>query len=29
VPYAITTMDHGQGEEADQLAMEIRKMVQR
>jgi glutathione S-transferase/GST-like protein len=29
VPYEIKTMDHGQGEEANQLAIEIRKMVQR
>jgi GSH-dependent disulfide-bond oxidoreductase len=29
VPYEITTLDHGQGEEADRLAVEIRKMVQR
>jgi GSH-dependent disulfide-bond oxidoreductase len=29
VPYEIKTMDHGQGEEADRLAIEIRKMVQR
>jgi GSH-dependent disulfide-bond oxidoreductase len=29
IPYEIKTMDHGQGEEADQLAVEIRKMVQR
>lgn len=29
VPYEIKTMDHGQGDEAKQLAVEIRKMVQR
>ena len=29
VPYEIKTMDHGQGEEAEQLAVEIRSMVQR
>jgi GSH-dependent disulfide-bond oxidoreductase len=29
VPYEIKTMDHGQGDEARQLAVEIRKMVQR
>ena len=29
VPYEIKTMDHGQGEEAEQLAIEIRSMVQR
>jgi len=29
VPYEIKTMDHGQGEEAKQLAIDIRKMVQR
>jgi GSH-dependent disulfide-bond oxidoreductase len=29
VPYEIKTMDHGQGDEARQLAIEIRKMVQR
>ena len=29
VPYEIKTMDHGQGDEAKQLAIEIRKMVQR
>jgi GST-like protein len=29
VPYEIKTMDHGQCEEARQLAIEIRKMVQR
>ena len=28
-PYEIKTMDHGQGERADQLAAEIREMVQR
>ena len=29
VPYEIKTMDHGQGDEARQLAVEIRNMVQR
>lgn len=29
VPYEIKTMDHGEGDEATQLAVEIRKMVQR
>jgi glutathione S-transferase/GST-like protein len=29
VPYEIKTMDHGEGDEAKQLAIEIRKMVQR
>jgi GSH-dependent disulfide-bond oxidoreductase len=29
VPFEIKTMDHGQGEEAEQLAVEIRRMVQR
>jgi GST-like protein len=29
VPFEITTMDHGEGEEAEQLAVEIRQMVQR
>jgi GSH-dependent disulfide-bond oxidoreductase len=29
VPFEITTMDHGEGEEAEQLAIEIRRMVQR
>src|SRR5579864_545510 len=29
VPYEIKTMDHGKGEEAEQLAVDIRKMVQR
>ncbi len=29
VPYEIKTIDHGQGEEAKQLAVDIRKMVQR
>jgi GSH-dependent disulfide-bond oxidoreductase len=29
VPYEITTMDHGKGEEAQRLAVDIRKMVQR
>jgi GST-like protein len=29
VPYEIKTMDHGQGEEAQQLAVDVRKMVQR
>jgi glutathione S-transferase/GST-like protein len=29
VPYEIKTMDHGEGEEAKQLAIDIRKMVQR
>ena len=29
VPYEIKTMDHGQGEEAERLAVEIRSMVQR
>jgi GSH-dependent disulfide-bond oxidoreductase len=29
VPYEIKTMDHGQGEEAARLAIEIRRMVQR
>jgi GSH-dependent disulfide-bond oxidoreductase len=29
VPYEIKTMDHGQGDEARQLAVEIRTMVQR
>jgi len=28
VPYELTTMDHGKGEEAEQLAVEIRQMVQ-
>lgn len=28
VPYEIKTMDHGQGEEAKQLAVDIRRMVQ-
>jgi GSH-dependent disulfide-bond oxidoreductase len=29
VPYEIKTLDHGKGEEADRLAVEIRQMVQR
>jgi GSH-dependent disulfide-bond oxidoreductase len=29
VPFEIKTMDHGEGEEAEQLAVEIRQMVQR
>jgi GST-like protein len=29
VPFEIKTMDHGQGEEAERLAVDIRKMVQR
>ena len=29
VPFEIKTMDHGEGEEAEQLAVEIRRMVQR
>jgi glutathione S-transferase/GST-like protein len=29
VPYEIKTMDHGEGDEAKQLAIDIRKMVQR
>jgi glutathione S-transferase/GST-like protein len=29
VPYEIKTMDHGQGKEAERLAVDIRKMVQR
>ena len=29
VPFEIKTMDHGEGEEAQQLAVEIRRMVQR
>jgi GSH-dependent disulfide-bond oxidoreductase len=29
VPYELKTMDHGQGEEAARLAIEIRQMVQR
>ncbi len=29
VPYEIKTIDHGQGEEAKQLSVDIRKMVQR
>jgi GST-like protein len=29
VPYEIKTMDHGQGDEPKQRAVEIRKMVQR
>ncbi|HYM03365.1 MAG TPA: glutathione S-transferase N-terminal domain-containing protein [Stellaceae bacterium] len=29
VPYEIKTMDHGEGEEARRLAVDIRKMVQR
>jgi GSH-dependent disulfide-bond oxidoreductase len=29
VPYELKTMDHGQGEEAERLAIDIRQMVQR